>query len=107
MIRIMDKEMGLPLDLIAKIKSIFRRYASIETVIVFGSRAKGTFRDDSDVDLTFKGNNLTTNILSNVMTDIGNINSPFLFDISLYDSINSSSLKDLIDSEGKIFYCRH
>lgn len=102
----MEEKTGLPTALIANIKSIFRRYATIKEVIVFGSRSKGTFREDSDIDLTFKGDNLTAAILSDVMTDIEKLKTPYLFDISLYDSIKEGNLKQLIDCEGQLFYSR-
>ena len=35
--------------------SLFRKFSDIEKVILFGSRAKGTFKANSDIDLVISG----------------------------------------------------
>jgi predicted nucleotidyltransferase len=42
---------GLSEEDISRIRSVFRRNSRIRQVILFGSRAKGTFRRGSDIDL--------------------------------------------------------
>ena len=46
---------GLSDTVIMDICSVFRRYPNIEKVLIFGSRAKGTYSEGSDIDLAAVG----------------------------------------------------
>lgn len=94
----------LPNELIIRINAIFVKYSEIEQVIIYGSRAIGTFRNGSDIDLTIKGKSFTDQLLSKIYLEIDDLNSPYLFDISIYSTIESPELKDHIKRRGKIFY---
>jgi len=63
---------GLTEDTIEKFHSVFRKYPEIEEVIIYGSRAKGNYREGSDIDLTLKGEELTEAIRSKVWLDLTN-----------------------------------
>jgi predicted nucleotidyltransferase len=95
---------GLDETTIAKINSVFENYLEIEEVIVYGSRAKGNFREGSDIDITLKGENLSDEIRSKVWLDIDDLNIPYLFDISIFNQLKSESLIDHIERIGKLFY---
>ena len=43
---------GLSDATIEKIRSVFARYPQVEKAVLYGSRAKGTFRNGSDIDLS-------------------------------------------------------
>jgi len=95
---------GLDETTISKINSVFENYLEIEEVIVYGSRAKGNFREGSDIDITLKGENLSDEIRSKVWLDIDDLNIPYLFDISIFNQLKSESLVDHIERIGKLFY---
>lgn len=97
---------GLDETTIAKINSVFENYSEIEEVIVYGSRAKGNFREGSDIDITLKGTNLSDEIRSKVCLDIDDLNTPYLFDISIFNQLKSESLIDHIERIGKPFYIK-
>jgi len=99
-------DFGIPEDLLLNIKNIFSKYNQINSVILYGSRAKGTFREGSDIDITLIGNNITNSILNNVETEIDELDSPYLFDISIYQQISSINLKDHIDRIGIEIYSK-
>ena len=46
---------GLTDETITKINTVFVKYSEIEEVVLYGSRAKGNYREGSDIDLTLKG----------------------------------------------------
>lgn len=54
---------GLPPDAVAKLCEVFAQYLDIETVVLYGSRAKGNYRPASDIDLTLKGKKLDLTML--------------------------------------------
>ena len=57
---------GLSSNNIAKINSVFNQYSDINEVLIFGSRAKGNFRDNSDIDLVIKGKNINLSTLQEI-----------------------------------------
>lgn len=95
---------GLSDDLISKFHCIFKNYSSINEVIIYGSRAKGNYREGSDIDLTLKGDNITEEIRSKLFLDLDDLNTLYLIDLSIYHTLSSPSLKDHIDRIGKILY---
>ena len=95
---------GLTDETINKINAVFAKYPDIEEVIIFGSRAKGTFREGSDIDFTLKGDNLTETIKSKISLEIDELNTPYLFDVSLFQKLKSPDLEEHINRVGKTFY---
>lgn len=95
---------GLSDETIKKINSVFTKYSELEEVIVYGSRAKGNYREGSDIDITLIGNELTEQIRSKISIDIDDLNTPYLFDISIFHTLNSPDLVDHINRVGKVFY---
>lgn len=95
---------GLTQETINKINTVFEKYPDIEEVIIFGSRAKGTHREGSDIDFTLKGDNLTETIKSKISLEIDELNTPYLFDISLFRNLNSPDLEEHVNRVGKVFY---
>ena len=95
---------GLDNDTIAKINSVFEKYTEVEEVTIYGSRAKGNYKEGSDIDISLKGNYLTKEIQSNIYTDIENLNTPYLFDISIFNQLHSPELLEHIKRVGQIFY---
>ena len=49
---------GLKESSIEQIKQIFLRYSTIDKAIAYDSRAKGNYKQESDIDLTLIGENI-------------------------------------------------
>ena len=97
---------GLKPETIDKINSVFIKYPEVEEVIIYGSRAKGNYRNGSDIDITLKGENLTDQIRTKISWDIDDLNTPYLFDISIFDQLNSPDLEEHIERVGQMFYSK-
>ena len=97
---------GLSDEVIGKIHSVFLKYPEIEEAVIYGSRAKGNYRLGSDIDLTLKGVNVTEAVCSAVITEIDDLNTPYLFDISVFKNLNSPDLEEHIARVGKSFFTR-
>ena len=95
---------GLNENTINKINSVFEKHSEIEQAIIYGSRAKGNFRNGSDIDLTLKGQNIKHEILSKLNQEIDELNTPYLFDISIFKDLDSVELIEHINRIGKKFY---
>jgi predicted nucleotidyltransferase len=97
---------GLKDETILKIQSAFIKFPGIEKVVIYGSRAKGNYRNGSDIDITLFGKELSLQILLRLMNEIDELNTPYMFDISIYDTLSSETLKEHIDRVGLVFYER-
>lgn len=97
-------QFGLKQTTIDKINSVFEKIPEVEQVIIYGSRAKGNFRNGSDIDITLKGEQLTYDILSIIIGEIDDLDTPYLFDISIFDKLNAPSLEEHINRVGQVFY---
>ena len=95
---------GLDENTINKINSVFELHSEIEEVIIYGSRAKGNFRNGSDIDITLKGKTLQYEILSRLKQEIDELNTPYMFDISIFETLESKQFIDHINRIGKTFY---
>lgn len=95
---------GLNTAIIQRFHEVFQRHPEISEVLIYGSRAKGNFREGSDVDITFKGENLNQELLKKIEQELDALNTPYLLDVSIYHQLTSKTLLDHIDRMGKTFY---
>ncbi len=95
---------GLNENTVSKINDTFTSYPEIEQVLIYGSRAKGNFREGSDIDISLFGENLDSTLLKSIHQKIDNLNTPYLFDISIFNDLKSERLIDHIKRVGKILY---
>ncbi len=86
--------------------SLFARQKQIEQVILYGSRAKGTNKPFSDVDITLLGISLTRSHLNCLMTDIDESSLPYSFDISIFTKLTNPDLIEQIEQTGVVLYQR-
>lgn len=91
---------------ILEINSVFTKHQSISEAILYGSRAKGNYRNGSDIDLTLKGNTLDFTILLRVETELDDLLLPYKIDLSIYCQIENRDLVEHIDRVGICFYDR-
>ena len=66
---------GLSDTVITDICSVFRSFPNIDKVLIFGSRAKGTYSEGSDIDLAAVGENITFNQLDRKSTRLNSSHS--------------------------------
>jgi len=96
---------GLSDETLNTINSIFSRYQDVKQVILYGSRAKGTYRNGSDIDLALKtGEGFTFTDLLRVGNDFDDSDMPYFVDVSIYGDISNPDLKAHIDRVGKVIY---
>src|SRR5580693_1134968 len=97
-------EFGLSDIVIERINNVFSKEPKIETVIIFGSRAKGNFKPGSDIDFALKGDGITHNDNLNISRMLDELNLPYLIDLINYNSITDKDVVEHIDRVGKVFY---
>lgn len=96
---------GLPENVLDLLQNYFTAHPKITNVFVYGSRAKGTERPGSDIDLAI----ITTSsddISGSVQADLEELPTPYMFDVIDYQRISHQPLREHIDRVGKIFYSK-
>ena len=90
---------NLPDRVLREIFSFARKY-SINKIVVFGSRARGTNTERSDIDIAVYGGDF-----DNFYWDVKEkTNSLLMFDIVQADSSISNELKKEIQKDGVVIY---
>ena len=84
--------------------SVFPRHPEVESVILYGSRAKGNYKPFSDIDITLKGSNLTRQHLGQIFTEIDDLLLPYFLDISIYNKLTDKGFIEAIDKTGVEIY---
>lgn len=78
----------------------------IEKVVLFGSRALGTQRKGSDIDLALWGKNLGLSDILNISLDIDDLFLPYKIDLLVFDNIKEPALKEHINNFGVVLLQR-
>jgi len=93
---------GLSDRTLSSINSIINKYPGIKQVILYGSRAKGNFRNGSDIDLSLKTDSgFTRSDLLRIAGDFDDSDIPYFVDVCVYSKISNPELKAHIDRVGK------
>ena len=97
---------GLSDIVVDKIQYIFAENARVEKAIVFGSRAKGNYKEGSDIDIAIKGQDLNFDDTLSLLRKLDELELPYEIDLINYETIKESDLKDHIDRVGIELYSR-
>ncbi|RLA76511.1 MAG: nucleotidyltransferase domain-containing protein [Epsilonproteobacteria bacterium] len=95
---------GLSDASIEKIYHVFSKYENIDKVILYGSRAKGNFREGSDIDLTMFGEEINIKLLHKIELELDDLLLPYTIDLSIYSMLKNDELKEHIERVGIVFY---
>jgi predicted nucleotidyltransferase len=95
---------GLNENTIEQIQNVFGSFPEVDQALLFGSRAKGTFKPGSDIDLTLKGEGLNLSVMNKICILLDDLQLPYTFDISVYHQIGNVDLLDHIQRVGVLFY---
>lgn len=98
---------GLDANTESRIRNTFVPLDGIDRVVLYGSRAKGNYRNGSDIDLTLFGKDLTLQTVYHVQEALDELDLPYHFDISLWDKLENRDLKDHIQRVGVVFFQRN
>lgn len=101
----MISRFGLKETIIQKICAVLATYPQVEQAILYGSRAKGNYKNGSDIDLTLSGNaDLTVKILYHILSDLDELLLPYTIDLSILSHIQDPDLLGHIQRVGQTFY---
>lgn len=94
---------GLNSSTIDLMKGVFIRHKDIQKVVIFGSRAKGTYKKNSDIDLAIFGivDNL---VIEFIAGELDELPLPYKFDVKSFENIVNAELKEHISRVGISIY---
>jgi predicted nucleotidyltransferase len=95
---------GLKEKHILAINSVFKKHPKIEKAILYGSRAKGNYRNGSDIDLTLIGDDLNLSTLFKIENELDDLLLPHKIDLSIFLKIENTDLTEHINRVGIVFY---
>ncbi|AHE98264.1 nucleotidyltransferase domain-containing protein [Thioalkalivibrio paradoxus] len=97
---------GLPLRVVERLRGVFVGWPEIERAVLYGSRAKGTHRNGSDIDLCLEGEQLGLTDLLRISDEIDELLLPWKVDLSLRHMIDNPDLLEHIARVGIALYER-
>lgn len=97
-------EFGLNDNTTEKIRNVFDSFSEIEKVIIYGSRAKGTHKNGSDIDITLIGNDLNQLVLFQLIDKIDDLMLPYTFDISILNQVSNLDFREHVKRVGIVLY---
>lgn len=96
---------GLSESTIQKICAVFGRHPQVKKAILYGSRAKGTYKNGSDIDLTLcGGSDLTLDALCRIRDELDDLLLPHEIDVSIFRDIGDPDVVDHIQRVGVPMY---
>jgi predicted nucleotidyltransferase len=96
---------GLKPAVIERMGEVFGHHPGIVRVILYGSRAKGSFQPGSDIDLTVEGD-LDLPELLRLEGELDDLLLPYQIDLSLMHHIVDAAVLEHICRVGQVFFSR-
>lgn len=97
---------GLAKNTVDAIVVVFEEHPKIDKAFIFGSRAKGNYRNDSDIDIAVKGQDLNYKDITKILGQLEDLNLGHAIDLLDYQTIKEPALIEHIDRVGIEFYIR-
>lgn len=104
-----DTPFGLSPGTLQKIRNTLAQHPRVERAVVYGSRAKGTYKPGSDIDLTLfpaPGASIDHRELGSIEEEIDDLLLPYMVDLSVFDHIDNAALREHIERVGRVLYVR-
>ncbi|MDR0709989.1 MAG: nucleotidyltransferase domain-containing protein [Spirochaetaceae bacterium] len=98
---------GLSARSLETVKKLLSKYPGIRSAVLYGSRARGTYKNGSDIDLTLHTDDAFTHAdLLRLANDFDDSDLPYMVDLSEYRKLQNENLKEHIRRVGKVLYER-
>ena len=101
--RLTTHEPRLPPEAEEKIRRALSRFPAVKKAVLYGSRAKGDFKNGLDKDPTRFGEKLTSHDPGVIDDELDELLLPYTIDLSIYEHIDNAGLREHIDRVGQVF----
>jgi uncharacterized protein len=99
------EDTGLRSDELQRIRTVFQRAPDVAEVLLYGSRANGTWQAASDIDLALVGVRDPLRVEA-IAEELDELPLPYRFDVKSYDAIAYAPLREYITRVGVTLYRR-
>jgi predicted nucleotidyltransferase len=96
---------GLSVRAVAAIRSVLAAHPHVSQAILFGSRAKGNYKNGSDIDLALTGP-VDFSELGSIAWEIDDLLLPWEIDLVPLETISNPDLREHITRVGQVFYSK-
>ncbi len=97
---------GLSEGTVTQITGVLRRFPEVERAVLFGSRAKGTQKRGSDIDLALVGEELGWRIVGRIYDALDDLLLPYRFSLILFDGSTDPEVTAHIARVGVVLFER-
>lgn len=91
---------GLSVSLLEQLREVFRRYPEVRKVLIYGSRAKGSFKPGSDIDLAVFATDMSSSRFAGLWSELDELPLVFTLDVVHWDTLGNAALQQRIVAEG-------
>jgi predicted nucleotidyltransferase len=100
-------QFGLSGRALETVTRLLAKYPGIRSAVLYGSRAKGSYKNGSDIDLSLHTDDAFSHAdLLRLMGDFDDSDLPYMVDILDYRKLENEGLKEHIRRVGKVLYER-
>ncbi len=100
------KTTGLTPATIQKIHDTLAQFPEVDKAVLYGSRAKGSARPGSDIDLALFGSQLSISLLGRIDEALNELLLPWRFDLLIHHHVTDRGLLEHIARVGLALYER-
>lgn len=97
---------GLAEGTIRQIVEVLKRFPEVERAVLFGSRAKGTFKRGSDIDLALVGGSLDWVVIGKIYDELDDLLLPYRFSLIQFDWSTDPDVSAHISRVGIVLFER-
>jgi type III restriction enzyme len=97
-------DFGISPSIAARLRQIFERAPNIERVWIYGSRARGTHRDNSDIDLAIDAPNMERQAYTQLWAAIQDAGLIYQVDTVHWQTASAPDFRARIERDRKIFW---
>ena len=99
MMNSIEESFGLKEHHKQQIITLLRSNLRVKKIELFGSRARGCHKENSDIDLVIEGKDLTLSDLAQLMDSLEETSIPYKIDLLIKHNISNASLLERIEIE--------
>ena len=91
---------GLPDYVLQDLRRIFVNHSAVQRVVLYGSRAKGNFRPNSDIDLMVIAPEISWREFNEIEAEIDDLLMPWKVDLALEHQVENKELLEHVKRVG-------
>jgi predicted nucleotidyltransferase len=103
----MTAKHGLTEKTLTQIAGVLARFPAVETAILFGSRAKGTHKPGSDIDLALTGDQLDWRMIGRIDSELDDLPVPYAFSLIMFNKRTDPEVAAQIHRVGIPLFEKH